>query len=649
MRLRTTAWIALSAMTATLLFTGCDEGLTDSPEAQTGYIYDDVVGGLEYSTPTQSGITGADGSFKFLPGEKVTFKIGNVTLGQAAAAAQTLTLFDLAKVGQNSDGTPSDEVANMAILLQSLDADQDPNNGITITQAARDAFKKIINVQVVGADTNMTKMINTDANLTVALQDKTIALDHLLSTVSGVKGATLLAKQTFVDKNITEIIKMSVDTSAHDLKYALSSTTSTLPLAVGSGLALKTKNSDGSMVFYGITDRGANADAPEGKTTDGVVQTVDGNFTLAKSFPLPNYTPKIAEITVKDGKATVTKTIDLKAVDGTSTSGRPLPLGSTGSTGEVALNDTLTTKLAFDVNGIDPEGIVLDNDGSVWICDEYGPFIAKVNATTGQMIKKYTPGNGLPALLKNRVPNRGMEGVAYDKTTGLVYGVVQTPLDTNTDTSYAGDDTYLTMVELNPTNGDVNLYALPFGNFAAKDVKAGDLVSLGSGKFLMIEQGKDKTLGLVNNIVKFDISNATKITSSEYTGVSGLKNITGVTVIPATRTLIANLRDFGWLPEKAEGMTLLDEYTIAVINDSDFGLTTDASCTVAGVSQELDPKKLRLDMTKTPSVLTTSETKSKVVIACDAGSIKFGLSSNAQEERRTRLWKVKFAQKLTAF
>lgn len=620
---------------------GCNNDSTSTAQVQTGYLYDDIVGGLEYTTPTQSGITGADGSFKYVAGEKVTFKLGNITLGKATDANTTLTLFDLASTGQNSDGSPSDEVANMAIFLQSLDEDQDPNNGITISQSTRDAFKKIVGAQTIGADTNLTK-INSDANLTVALKDTTIALDHLLGTVSNVKGATVFAKQTYKDGNISEILKMNVNTSTYDLKYALNSTTSTLPLAVGSGLALKTKNSDGSMVFYGITDRGANADAPEGKTTDGVVVTIDGNFTLAKSFPLPTYVPKIAEITVKDGKAVVTKTIDLKAVDGTSTSGRPLPLGTTGSTGEVALNDTLSTKLSFDVNGIDPEGIVFDNDGNVWICDEYGPFIAKVNTTTGQMIKKYTPGNGLPALLKNRVPNRGMEGIAYDKTTGLVYGVVQTPLDTNTDISYAGDDTYLTMVELNPANGDVNLYALPFGNFKASGVKAGDLTSLGNGKFLMIEQGKDKALGLVNNIVKFDISNATKITSSMYTGVSGLKSIADVT--PAARTLIANLRDFGWLPEKAEGMTLLDEYTIAVINDSDFGLATVASCLVAGSSTELDPKKLRLDLTKTPSVLTTSE---KVV--CDAGSIKFGLGSNAEEERRTRLWVIKLSKPIAQF
>jgi len=113
---------------------GCNEDSTSSDatvaSVQTGYIYDDVVGGLEYSTATQKGFTGADGSFKYIKGEKVTFKIGNVTLGKATDANTTLTLFDLAATAQNSDGSPSDEVANMALLLQSLDEDRDPNNGI---------------------------------------------------------------------------------------------------------------------------------------------------------------------------------------------------------------------------------------------------------------------------------------------------------------------------------------------------------------------------------------------------------------------------------------------------------------------------------------------------------------------------------------
>ena len=646
MRLYNLSLIVLSAATVMLL-TGCRDG--DSKKVLTGYIYDDVVSGLEYSTATQSGLTGSDGSFKYIKGEKVTFKIGNLTLGKATDANVILTLFDLASIGQNSDGTPSDEVANMAILLQSLDEDKDPNNGITISEATRNMFKTFT-TQTLKSDSNITKIINVDANMTtVAIKVRAIALDHLLTTVASIKGATTLAKQTYSTGNISEITRYTVDTMGYDLTYALTSTTSKLPIGVGSSLALKS-NSNGEIVFYGITDRGPNADAPEGT---GAVVSSDGNFSLAKSFPLPAFVPKIAEITLKNGKAVVSKTIDLKANATTNMSGLPLPLTQTGSTGEAAMNTTLGAILGTSVNGIDPEGIAIDKDKNLWISDEYGPFIAKVDPVTGVLLQKFIPGdatNPLPTLLKNRVPNRGMEGITVDATTGLVYAIVQTPLDTDAIKDSKGDDTWLTLVELNPTTKEVNLYAVAFDayvkttnptGFKADKIKVGDLTSLGNGKFLMIEQGKNDAKTLVNNIVMIDISGATKITSTMYTGVSGLKKIVGTTIVPSTRTLIANLRDFGWLAEKAEGLVMLDPQTIALINDNDFGIAADASCTVGGAKTSLDATKLKINLIT--NTLTTTE------VTCDAGTLKYALTNNAEYERRTRLWTIKLSKPITQF
>ncbi|MGD9654888.1 MAG: esterase-like activity of phytase family protein [Sulfuricurvum sp.] len=633
-------------------FAACNN---DSDSAvSTGYLYDDVVGGLEYSTESQSGITGSDGSFKYRPGEKVTFKLGNLTLGKATSAGSTLTLFDLATSATNSDGSPSNEVVNMALLLQSLDSDQDPNNGITIDSTTRAQFKTIA-AQTLGGGSNVTQIIHSDANLSsITIKGADVATDHLLTTVAKVKGATGLTTQTYSSGNITEVIKYTVDTTGYDLDYALNAKTSKLPLAVGSGLRLKS-NSNGTMVFYGITDRGANGDAPEGGTADVTIKTASDTYTLSKSFPIPAYAPKIAEITVKNGKATVTKTIDLKADASTKMSGLPLPIGTTGSTSEVGLSADLKSVLPFDVNGIDPEGIDIDGNGNLWISDEYGPFIAKVDPTTGIVLQKFIPGdatNPLPDMLKNRVPNRGMEGLSIDQSTGLVYAIVQTPLDTNTDTEYKGDDTYLTLVELNPATKEVNLYAVPFDKynsstnptgFKASKVKVGDLTSLGNGKFLMIEQGSNGSGDLMNNIVLFDISGATKIDSSMYAGQSGLKNISGIT--PATRTFIANLRDFGWLPEKAEGLTLIDSQTIAISNDNDFGMAAVASCKVSGVDTELDPKKLRLDLTASvPNQLSTTES-----VTCDSGTITYGITKNSEQERRTRLWVIKLSKPATDF
>lgn len=612
---------------------------SDSPSTQTGYLYDDLVAGIEYSTPTQSGVTGSDGSFKYQAGEKVTFKLGNLTIGKAVEGAATLTLFDLATTSLNSDGSPSNEVVTMARLLQTLDSDGDPNNGITITKETREALAKLDKVTL-SASSDLNDLLNTKLKLGVTLKTAEIASDHLVASVAAIKGATANGKQTFSSKNILEITKYTVDTSAYDVTYG----TGKLPLAVGSGLKLKS-NSGGSLVFYGLTDRGPNGDSPAPVTAqDGTV------YAASKVFPTPNYIPKIVEITVKDGKAGVTKAIDLMAAANTPMSGLPLPSGQTGTTGEIALNSALTESLGFSANGIDPEGIDIDADGKLWICDEYGPFIARVNPTTGIIEKKYIPGdatNPLPDILKKRVPNRGMEGITI--ADGLVYAIVQTPLDSDGDGK--GDDDYLTLVELNPTNGVVNLYAVTFdkydktsnpSGFKASKIKAGDLMALGSGKFMMIEQGSSEA-GLVNNIVLLDLSTATKISAADYAGKTRLKGITvnGTAITAAKRTLIANLRDFGWLPEKAEGLTKLDAQTIAIINDSDFGIATKATCKVAGVITELDPTKLALNM-QTKSLTTTEAT-------CDSGTVSYSIISNAEQERRTRLWVIKLSKAISQF
>lgn len=621
------------------VLSGCSSDSGSSP-TQTGYLYDDLVAGIEYSTPTQSGVTGSDGSFKFLAGEKVTFKLGNLTIGKAVEGAATLTLFDLATTSLNSDGSNSSEVVIMAQLLQTLDSDGDPNNGITITKETREALAKL-DKTTLSASSDLNDLLNTRAKLAVTLKTAEIAADHLVSSVARIKGATTYAKQTFTSKNIAEITKYTVDTSAYDVPYG----TGKLPLAVGSGLKLKS-SSGGSMVFYGLTDRGPNGDSPAPVTAkDGTV------YAASKVFPTPSYIPKIVEITVKDGKAIITKAIDLMATANTPMSGLPLPSGQTGTTGEISLNSSMTDSLGFSANGIDPEGIDIDADGKLWICDEYGPFIARVNPTTGIIEKKYIPGdatNPLPDILKKRVPNRGMEGIAI--ADGLVYAIVQTPLDSDDDGK--GDDDYLTLVELNPASGVVNLYAVNFdkydkttnpNGFKASKIKAGDLMALGGGKFMMIEQGSSEA-GLVNNLVLLDLSTATKISAADYAGKTRLKGITvnGAAITAAKRTLIANLRDFGWLPEKAEGLTKLDDQTIAIINDSDFGIATEATCKVAGVTSELDPTKLALDM-RTNSLTTTEKT-------CDSGSISYsGIISNAEQERRTRLWVIKLSKAISQF
>ena len=127
----------LSLSTAcALLLVGCgggsstSSGDSDSEGAVlTGVFVDSPVEGLVYSTQTQSGTTNALGEFNYLAGEQVTFSIGATQL-PAVQAADQLTPIDIAANGVN----PADMTTNIARLLQSLDLDGNPDNGITIPE-----------------------------------------------------------------------------------------------------------------------------------------------------------------------------------------------------------------------------------------------------------------------------------------------------------------------------------------------------------------------------------------------------------------------------------------------------------------------------------------------------------------------------------
>jgi hypothetical protein len=105
-----------------------------APTPELGVFIDSAVAGIHYTTATQSGETDAEGRFKYLPGETVTFSIGGITLPPAEASdiLTPLMVFD------TNDFTDP-RVVNLGRLLQSLDDDGDLDNGIQITAEARTA------------------------------------------------------------------------------------------------------------------------------------------------------------------------------------------------------------------------------------------------------------------------------------------------------------------------------------------------------------------------------------------------------------------------------------------------------------------------------------------------------------------------------
>jgi hypothetical protein len=96
----------------------------------TGRLIDSSVEGVTYTVTTKdgqtiTGVTDASGTFKYVEGEKVIFSIGDIVF-PATLGDSIITPLTMAQGGTGPVAT------NVAFLLQSLDYDLDPSNGITI-------------------------------------------------------------------------------------------------------------------------------------------------------------------------------------------------------------------------------------------------------------------------------------------------------------------------------------------------------------------------------------------------------------------------------------------------------------------------------------------------------------------------------------
>jgi hypothetical protein len=165
--------LLLCALSASMVFVGCDEECFETDEGgvcvdtyDDGYYYDNLVTGLTYENRNAAGdvmrtaVTGEGndpGRFRFLEGQTIAFSLGATDLG-ATPAGVRVTPFDIAGVEEEAVGgcevvetLPEDDfriVHNLAVLLQTLDADGDPTAGIEISSEVAALFDEVSSVEV---------------------------------------------------------------------------------------------------------------------------------------------------------------------------------------------------------------------------------------------------------------------------------------------------------------------------------------------------------------------------------------------------------------------------------------------------------------------------------------------------------------------
>ncbi|AGW13281.1 esterase-like activity of phytase family protein [Megalodesulfovibrio gigas] len=356
--------------------------------------------------------------------------------------------------------------------------------------------------------------------------------------------------------------------------------------------------------FYALTDRGPNADheGPQGK---------------GKFFPTPDYTPRIGLFALQpDGSVTLEKTILLRRPDGTPITGLPNAkgLGGTSETPYSAdgspvlvhqdkpFNDNATSPdynpLRLDEYGLDSEGLVALSDGTFWVSDEYGPHIVHYDAE-GKEIGRINPfakdaraSIKLPAELGKRWPNRGMEGLAITPDEKTLVGLMQSTLN-NPDKSAQGQ-TATRIVTVDLATGKVAQYL--YKQEKPKNANSG-IAALSATQFLLIERDgafAGKKPEAMKHLYRIDLSTGTDLetvtapgtTQDEALGLlidgkpleqavleGGWEALAAKGVKPVEKTLVADLVKLNGYPhDKLEGLWVVDDNTVAVINDDDFAL-----------------------------------------------------------------------------
>ncbi|MCC5641831.1 phytase [Nostoc sp. CHAB 5824] len=364
-----------------------------------------------------------------------------------------------------------------------------------------------------------------------------------------------------------------------------------------SGLYFQGFAGNGNLKFVTHTDRGPNGES-EGSN---------------RPFFLPDFQPEIVsfELNRTTGEISITNRTGLFHQDGTTPlTGLPnLQAGSNGLayTDEIAV-DLDNNILANDPLGADLEGIVIAENGDYWMVDEYRPAIYHFDVN-GKLIDRFIPQGTatapnldqpagtfgtevLPEVYAQRRNNRGFEAVALEGDK--LYAFIQSPID-NPDV--ANDATSKASLNLRILEFDIvtkqvtGEYLYLLEGLPGTD-KIGDAVSLGNGKFAVVERDDNGTSAGNKLIYQIDLAGTTNINNPANFTLPDGKTIEQLTpgelaaanITPVTKSLIANAAQLGYTGvEKLEGLALVAPNTLALINDNDFNITGNTAAEKLGI------------------------------------------------------------------
>ena len=369
---------------------------------------------------------------------------------------------------------------------------------------------------------------------------------------------------------------------------------------MGSGLAWA-----GGTTFLATPDRGPNA-TPFNSNIDDTTSfiqrfhTVDMALTPNGSHTSFTLTPTLASTTLLYSNTPLN--YGTGAGLGTEKSGAPLRSGasqnSPGKSYFTGRSDNFGAGASGNPNNarLDSEGIRLSADGkSVFVSDEYGPYLYQFDRATGRRIRTFAlPNSGagnldVPNLspkgdteingnLTGRTANKGMEGLALTPDGKTLVGMMQAALIQD---NVNPTKKLLRIVTVDIATGATHEY----GYLLTDGTGVSEITAINNHEFLVDERdGKglgDGSAAVAKKLFKIDLNGA-----QDIAGLSGAAAL--AKAVPKTQVvdLVALLNAAGigsrQIPAKIEGLAfgqdvtvnvngvLTQEHTLWIANDNDF-------------------------------------------------------------------------------
>ncbi|UOA10315.1 esterase-like activity of phytase family protein [Methylobacter sp. S3L5C] len=372
---------------------------------------------------------------------------------------------------------------------------------------------------------------------------------------------------------------------------------------IGSGLAYA-----GGNTFIATPDRGPNATAYNSQIDDTSSYiarfhtiTLDLTANTSGTGLAYNLTPTLTATTLLSSATTLN--YGTGAGLGNQINGAPLGSGApilnttnntnyfTGRSDNYgsanALGVTDSTSANPSNARFDPEGVRVSNDGkSVFISDEYGPYVNQFDRATGERIKSFAlPANlavanlnpiGATEIANNttsgRVTNKGMEGLAITPDGTMLVGIMQAAL------GQEGGGKSIRIVTIDIASEATHEYAYKLTNGSG----ASEIIAINNHEFLIDERdGKglgDGSNAVVKQLYKIDLTGATEVSGMTGSSALGAAAIPKTLFLDVAAKLNANGINSANVPSKIEalafGQDIYDNgalfHTLYVANDNDF-------------------------------------------------------------------------------